>query len=158
MADWQKRSRLAGKALEEELIEAAHEGGVRILGPNCMGVYSPLGRQTFSGVSVNEAGHVGGVFQSGGLAIDLVQMGSVSGLRFSAVASAGNAADIGLGDLLQYLVDDRSTKTIGVHIEGGVDEILVRAIQEVSGRKPVVVFAPGLNSTESKSLRRIPVR
>jgi acyl-CoA synthetase (NDP forming) len=140
----------SGKALELELVEAAAEGGVRFVGPNCMGVYSPRGRQGFSGASGGAPGHVGAVLQSGGLATDLIQAGTASGLRFSSVVSAGNAVDVGVGDLVQHLVRDPDTTTIAVHVEGGADTRLVDALREARGATPVVVLLPGLSATGAR--------
>ena len=135
-----------GRTLELELLESAREGEVRFVGPNCMGVYSPLGRQVFSGAELLESGSVGAILQSGGLSTDLVQVGSLSGLRFSSVVSCGNAADVGLGELARYLLDDVETKVIAIHVEGGADPELVRVIEDARGVKPVVLFLPGLSA------------
>jgi len=139
-----------GKALQDDLVKAAIEGQVRFLGPNCMGCYSPRGRQPFFYPTPADAGNVGVVLQSGGLATDTLQMGEKLGLRFSAVVSAGNVADIRLGDLVQYLVNDPDTHVIGVHVEGGADVRLIQAVKEATGLKPVVVLRPGMNETGAR--------
>jgi acyl-CoA synthetase (NDP forming) len=139
-----------GKSLEAELIEAALQGAVRFVGPNCMGVYSPGGRQAFSGAISRIAGHVGAVMQSGGLSTDLIQIGARRGLRFSNVVSAGNAVDISLGELVQFLVDDPDTRTIAVYVEGGTDTKLTQALRDARGHKPVVLLVPGLSTTGAR--------
>lgn len=139
-----------GKALQDELVQAAAECGVRFLGPNCMGLYSPRGRQPFIGPTPSMPGNVGAVFQSGTLAADTLQLAARFGLRFSTVVSAGNVANIGLGDIVQYLVRDPDTHTIGIHVEGGADTRLVQAIKDAKGRKPIVVLLPGMNETGSR--------
>ena len=139
-----------GRALEESLLAAARAGGVRVVGPNCMGVCSPRGRQGFSGAVLRDGGHVGAVLQSGGLTTDLLQVGTIAGLRFSGVVSAGNATDVGVGELVDALVRDPETETIAVHVEGGVDALLVDALHRVRGRKPVVMLVPGLSDAGSR--------
>jgi acyl-CoA synthetase (NDP forming) len=139
-----------GGSLESDLIGAAVEGGVRFLGPNCMGVYSPRGRQAFSGAISCEAGHIGAIMQSGGLSTDLIQIGARKGLRFSSVVSAGNAVDIGLGDLARYLVEDTDTHTIAIYVEGGADLEFTQALRDARGRKPVVLLVPGLSTTGAR--------
>lgn len=64
-----------GADLEAELAGAAREAGVRLIGPNCLGVYSPAARVTFTEKTVAEAGPVGIVCQSGGLGIDIIRRG-----------------------------------------------------------------------------------
>ncbi len=139
-----------GKALEDALVDAAVVGGIRFVGPNCMGVYSPDGRQGFSGAVGGEAGSVGAVLQSGGLATDLIQAGAASGLRFASVVSAGNAVDVGLGDLVHHLVHDAAISTIALHVEGGADARLVQSLHDARGHKAVVVLVPGLSATGSR--------
>jgi acyl-CoA synthetase (NDP forming) len=137
----------AGNSLEASLIASAAEGGVRFIGPNCMGVYSPGGRQAFSGATSTETGHISAVLQSGGLATDLIQTAAAQGVRFNSVVSAGNTADVRLSDLVRYLAQDDATQTIGIHIEGGADIALIEALRDLDGRKPVVILLPGLSAT-----------
>jgi acyl-CoA synthetase (NDP forming) len=141
---------VTGQVLQDELLAAAIEGGVRFVGPNCMGVFSPRGRQGYSGAVGQDRGSVGAVLQSGGLSTDLIQAGSACGLTFSAVVSIGNAADVGLGDLLDYLLADPHTETIAVHVEGGADERLIATLKRAAGHKPVVLLVPGLSTAGSK--------
>jgi acyl-CoA synthetase (NDP forming) len=133
-----------GRGLEAELVNAAHDAGIRVLGPNCMGVYSPAGRQTYlQGVSL-EPGRIGVVSQSGGLGGDLINYGARRGLRFSKVASIGNAADVTAGEMLDHLVDDPATGVIGLYLEGLHDgERVVEALRRLQGRKPVVALVGG---------------
>jgi len=133
-----------GRSLEAELVNAAHQAGIRMLGPNCMGVYCPEGRQTYlQGVSL-EPGRIGVVSQSGGLGGDLINYGARRGLRFSKVVSIGNAADVTPGEMLDHLAGDPSTDVIGLYLEGLTDgERVVDALRRVKGRKPVVALVGG---------------
>lgn len=139
-----------GEALERDLIAAAAEGGVRYVGPNCMGIYSPRARHGYSGAEANEPGRIGGVFQSGGLATDAIQIGATMGLRFSSIVSAGNASDIKPSDIFGYLLNDPNTEIIAFHVEGGADERLIQLLRQAAGVKPVVLLAPGLSATGAR--------
>lgn len=133
-----------GKALQEQLVAAAREGGMRLLGPNCLGLYSHRGRVTFTETWPGEAGHVGVLSQSGGLGTDIVRRGITRGLRFSAVVTVGNCADLGPTDLLEYYLADDRTRVIGMYIEAARDgRRLFEMLREARARKPVVILKGG---------------
>jgi acyl-CoA synthetase (NDP forming) len=137
----------AGLALEHELRHAARTSGVRVLGPNCMGVYSPTGRQTFQlGVPL-AAGSVSVISQSGGLAGDIVKAGAARGIEFSKLVTVGNTVDVTPGELCEWLADDPDTALIGLYVEDPRDGArLVRALQRARALgKPVVVLVGGLS-------------
>jgi acyl-CoA synthetase (NDP forming) len=135
-----------GSALEASLLDAARAAGVRFVGPNCIGAYAPAGRQTFQLGVPHEAGPVGVVSQSGGLAGDIVKLGAARGLRFSTLVSAGNAIDVMPGEIVEHLVADDATGIIGLYLEGARDgERVVAALRRARGRKPVVVLVGGLS-------------
>ena len=140
-----------GRELQAELLQAAIEGGVRFVGPNCMGVFSPRGRQGYSGAVSKEAGHIGAMFQSGGLSTNMLQAGQERGLKFSSIVSAGNTADVKVSDLFAYFVDDPDTKIIALHVEGGADNRLTELLRRARGVKPVVLLAPGLSATGART-------
>ncbi|GAA4613623.1 hypothetical protein GCM10023195_59070 [Actinoallomurus liliacearum] len=128
--------------LEEELVAAARAAGVRLLGPNCMGVYSPAGGQTFIGGRPGPPGRIALVSQSGGLAGEVVRVGERRGLAFSKVATVGNSADVGPAELLRYLAADDDTSVIGLYLEDPRDgRALFEALRAVS--KPVVALVGG---------------
>ncbi len=133
-----------GRRLETALLSAARHAGVRVLGPNCMGVYCPAGAQTYlQGVSL-EPGRIGVVSQSGGLGGDVINYGARRGLRFSKVVSIGNAADVTAGEMVDHLVDDPATSVIGLYLEGLTDgERVVEALRRAKGQKPVVALVGG---------------
>jgi len=139
-----------GRRLESDAVAGARQGGISFLGPNCMGIYAPQGRQGFSGATSPDAGRVAAIMQSGGLSTDLIQAGANRGLKFSAVVSVGNAADIRLSDLLAHVAHDSDTEIIGVYVEGGADERMIRTIRDLRGKKPVVLLVPGLSEIGSK--------
>jgi acyl-CoA synthetase (NDP forming) len=136
-----------GRALETELRDAARAAGVRVVGPNCIGVYAPAGRQTFQLGASPQVGTVSVVSQSGGLAGDIVKVGAARGLTFSKVLSIGNAVDVTPGEVVEYYATDAATRVIGAYIEGGGDgEQLVAAFCAArDAHKPVVVLTGGLS-------------
>ena len=133
-----------GRVLQEELVAAARAGGMRLLGPNCMGLYSPRGRVTFADVAALETGHVGVISQSGGLATDIVRRGLNRGLKYSALVSAGNCADVGAAELSEFYLADPQTKVIGLYIETARDgRRLFEALRAARAAKPVVILKGG---------------
>lgn len=139
-----------GRALEDELRESVAEAGVRLVGPNSLGVYSPRGRQAFAPGLPTEPGHIGAIFQSGGLSGDVIYLVSQQGVRFSKAVSAGNGTDLSLGELVSHVVDDYESEIVAVHVEGGADAELIDALRRAKGRKPVVLLATGLSSAGSR--------
>ncbi|MGH8663574.1 MAG: CoA-binding protein [Burkholderiales bacterium] len=133
-----------GKALQEELVRAARAGGLRLLGPNCLGMYSPRGRVTFVEDGSTEVGTVGVISQSGGLGTDIVRRGQVRGIRFSAAVTVGNSADLGPSDLLEYYLADPQTRVIGIYMEAVRDgRRLFELLQAHRAAKPVVILKGG---------------
>jgi acyl-CoA synthetase (NDP forming) len=130
--------------LESELAEVARRKGLRILGPNCMGIYCPQSRLSFSPAFPKESGPVGVISQSGGNSIYLVRQAALRGIRFSKVISYGNACDINETDLLEYLANDADTKIIALYIEGIKDgKRFRRALEEATKEKTVILLKGG---------------
>ncbi|MBW1787758.1 MAG: CoA-binding protein [Deltaproteobacteria bacterium] len=141
MAETQLAERLD---LEKQVIRTAREGGVRVIGPNCMGLYCPESGLTFRFSLPKEAGHVAFASQSGGNAADLEYQGVGRGLRFSKIISFGNAADLNESDFLAYLLEDPQTRIIGLYLEGVKDGgRFLDLLRQSDGRKPVVLFKAG---------------
>ncbi|WP_312024809.1 acetate--CoA ligase family protein [Nonomuraea sp. WAC 01424] len=103
--------------LERGLAEAARAAGTRLVGPNCMGVYCPRGRQTFVGGGIGPAGSVALISQSGGLAGEVIKVGERRGLAFSRVVTVGNSADVTPAELLSWLARDTETRAVGLYLE-----------------------------------------
>jgi len=133
-----------GVALERRLAAAARDAGVRLLGPNCLGLYSPRGGLAFVGDCPREAGGIGIVSQSGGLAVDMILRGKTRGLRFSGLVTLGNSIDLGPADLIEYYLADPDTRAVGVYIEDVKDgRRFFEVLRAARGRKPVVVLLGG---------------
>jgi len=133
-----------GEALQARLLEAAAEAGVRILGPNCLGTHVPRGRMTFFDGVDPDPGSIGVLSQSGGLSLDILRRGRVRGLRFSALVTMGNCADLGTADLLEYLLADPDTRVIGLYLEDARDaRRIFELLRAAEGAKPVVLLKGG---------------
>ncbi|MDY6906967.1 MAG: CoA-binding protein [Chloroflexota bacterium] len=147
-AGFAETGRDEGRALERELTRIAREGGVRVIGPNCMGVYCPRGRLSFYPTFSPEVGNVGMLAQTGAGTIRLVSQANHRGITFSKVISYGNACDLDAPELIGYLAQDADTEVIACYIEGVNDgRAFLQAVRECSRRKPVVVLKAG--ATES---------
>ncbi|HJX69021.1 MAG TPA: CoA-binding protein [Dehalococcoidia bacterium] len=129
--------------LESQLAEVARRKGIRIIGPNCMGIYCPQSRLSFSPAFPKESGPVGVISQSGGNSIYLVRQAALRGVRFSKVISYGNACDINENDLLEYLASDPDTRIIALYIEGIKDGKRFRTAMEQATKEKTVILLKG---------------
>ena len=136
-----------GRELQEELVAAARAGGARLIGPNCLGIYTPRGRVTFTEIGPEEVGTVGIISQSGGLGTDIIRRGLSRGLKFSGLITVGNCADVGPNELLEYYGADSQTRVIGMYIETARDgRRLFEILRGARARKPVVILKGGRTS------------
>jgi|ETNmetMinimDraft_26_1059896.scaffolds.fasta_scaffold21564_1 acetyltransferase len=130
-----------GIELENRMVRIARRHGIRIIGPNCIGIYCPESRIPYGmGASPMEPGNVGFLSQSGGHAGRLVFGGFMQGIRFSKVISYGNGCDLDAVDFMKFLGSDQNTGVIGAYIEGMEN---VRPFYELTRRiskeKPIVI-------------------
>ena len=133
-----------GKDLQQQLAEAARAGGMRLLGPNCLGIYTPRGKITFTEIGPKEVGHVGIVSQSGGLGTDIIRRGMNRGVKFSGLITVGNCADVGPSDMLEFYLADPQTQVIGLYIETAQDgRRLFEILRAAKAQKPVVMLKGG---------------
>ena len=136
-----------GRELQAALVAAARAGGMRLIGPNCLGIYSPRGRVTFAEIGPEGTGHVGVVSQSGGLGTDIIRRGLTRGLKFSGLVTVGNCADIEPTDLLEFYLADPQTKVIGLYLETAKDgRRLFEILRDARAAKPVVILKGGRTS------------
>ncbi|MBW1708843.1 MAG: CoA-binding protein [Deltaproteobacteria bacterium] len=130
--------------LERQLLEIAQKGGVRLIGPNCMGLYCPESGLTWSEDFPKTAGPVGFVSQSGQLASHFIWDGAMDGIQFSKVISFGNACDLQSHDFLNYLGQDEKTEILGSYIEGLKDgRAFFEFARNITRKKPFVVWKGG---------------
>jgi acetyl-CoA synthetase (ADP-forming) len=139
-----------GSALEAEIVAIARAGGMRLLGPNCLGVINAPARLAFSpsvtmAVDALPAGRVGIASQSGALMTAMFMRGHDAGVGFSSCISVGNQADLELADALRYLADDPDTGALCLYVEGVKDLARFReaAARARDAGKPVVAVKAG---------------
>ena len=138
--------------LERELKRRAQAANIRLIGPNCMGIYYPA-----EGISFHswpqEAGDVGFLSQSGGNVMELVYTATRRGVRFSKAVSFGNALDINEADLLDYFAEDPETKVIAAYVEGVRDgRRLFEAAGKAAKAKPVVILKGGRTQAGTRAV------
>lgn len=133
-----------GRYLERELVEKAHKVGARVIGPNCLGTYSPRGGLTFPADAPKELGRIGIVSQSGGLSTDIIKRGQWRGLRLSGLVTIGNSADVKPHELVEYYFDDPQTRAIGLYIEDIREgRAFFDLVRHHPAPKPIVVLKGG---------------
>lgn len=136
-----------GGALNDQLLEVARRKGVRLIGPNCLGTYSPRGRLAYIRDCSPDVGSIGMALQSGGISTDMLRRGVQRGLRYSAVVSMGNCADLAPSDFLEYFLADPITRVIGFYLESPPDgRRFFETLREARATKPVVILKGGRTS------------
>jgi acyl-CoA synthetase (NDP forming) len=139
-------------ALEKEIICLAHEGGVRLIGPNCMGVYCPRGGVSWTSEFPAASGSIGFLSQSGQLAGQLILDGSLEGLLFNKVVSFGNASDLQSHHFLDYFANDDRIKIIGAYLEGFKDgDAFFETARLLTRKKPLVIWKGGQTQGGSRA-------
>src|SRR3990172_1121701 len=143
-----------GQRLQADLLALARERGMRIIGPNCMGIMCietrvPWARRTtFPEVS----GGVSVVSQSGGGGGSLVNMADQRGVKFSKIVTIGNECDVTVIDCIDYFGSDPNTKIILVYLEGLRDgHRFLEVVRRVAGEKPVICYKIGRTSAGGKA-------
>jgi acyl-CoA synthetase (NDP forming) len=142
-----------GAKLENDLVEAAKKNGVRIIGPNCVGVSnSRLFNGTFT--MMPERGNIAFVSQSGALGGMTIYTTRAKRIGMSKFASVGNSADVGIADIIDYFRMDSKSKVIAAYIEG-VEEgrEMYEALQRAAREKPVVVLKGGNSEVGGRATR-----
>jgi acyl-CoA synthetase (NDP forming) len=141
-----------GKRLQAEIIAGARKGGIRVIGPNCLGLYCPSGGLTFNGDFAKTPGSTAMISQSGGNAAHCIQEGAARGVFFSKVISMGNGADLNESDYLEYLAGDPDTKIITAYIEGvRQGPRFFKALKAAARTKPVVILKVGTSESGAEA-------
>lgn len=139
-----------GAALEAEVVETARSRGMRLIGPNCLGLISPANSLSLCAspalfVDKLPVGSIGMVSQSGALMATIFDRAQTRGVGFSHCFSIGNQADLELCDFLDFLIDDPDTRVICTYIEGlrDADRFLATARRARAAGKPVLAVKAG---------------
>jgi len=139
------------KKLEDEVGEIV-KGRIRLIGPNCMGIYCPKSGLSFSPGAPKEEGPVGVISQSGTFAGLFSTKGKIRNLRISKAVSYGNAIDLDCPDFLEYLVDDPETEIIALYMEGARDGQRLKSVLDKAARKkPIVALKGGVSEHGSRA-------
>ncbi len=135
-----------GKELERQILEQLGDSGMRVIGPNCLGVMNPLTglNATFASHTLARAGNVAFISQSGALCTAILDWAQQELVGFSAFVSIGSMLDVGWGDLIDYLGSDPRTHSIVMYMESvGDARSFLSAAREVSLSKPIIVIKAG---------------
>ncbi|MFX1257457.1 MAG: CoA-binding protein [Promethearchaeota archaeon] len=148
---------VGNESLEKETLKVAQKHNIRIIGPNCLGVYNPSSNLYFSFEQSKKAGNFGGVFQSGGLAQNIAQLAVSYGLYVSKFISIGNALDLSPSDFLKYFSKDHYTNIVGLYIENLRTVRQGRKFMQVAkncnlNRKPVILWRAGYGEATKKAI------
>lgn len=143
-------SEVGNRHLEVEVLEVVKKYNIRVIGPNCLGIFVPKNKISFSrGLLSEKSGNFGGVFQSGGLAIYIAAKGqSIYGTNPSKILSIGNQIDLNFVDFLEYFLEDDETKIIALYVENiksqAIGQKFLKVVKELTlKRKPVILWKVG---------------
>jgi acetyltransferase len=143
----------AGVKLEAEILTEARAGGMRIVGPNCLGVMIPrTGLNATFASTIARPGSVSFLSQSGALCTAVLDWSLKENVGFSAFASLGSMLDVSWGDLIYYLGDDPHTRSIVIYMETiGNARAFLSAAREVALTKPIIIIKPGRTEQAAKA-------
>jgi acyl-CoA synthetase (NDP forming) len=133
----------AGRELERQVMGAARQAGIRIVGPNCLGIYNPSISLGYLDAPEKNGG-VAVISQSGSMTVRIIQFGAEHGVGFSKGVSSGNEADLNLCDYIEYFGQDADTKIIVAYVESIRDgQRFLRITHEVCKHKPILIWKAG---------------
>jgi acetyltransferase len=144
----------AGAALQQELVDACRKYGMRLVGPNSLGLLRPPASLNASfAVSSPPAGDVAFISQSGALADSVIDWAIKERYSFSAIASVGNSADLNASDFVEWAAQDSFTKVITLYLEGIADgRRFMRVCAKAAKKKPVLLLKAGRNAVGVKAV------
>jgi acyl-CoA synthetase (NDP forming) len=148
---------IGNEALKNEVLEIAKKNNIHLIGPNCLGVYNPSAGLYYAFGQSKKAGNFGGVFQSGGIAINVASLAVSYGCFVSSMISVGNAIDLSHPDFLEYFNQDHNTAIIGLYLENlkskDVGRRFLQAAKKCNlNRKPVILWRSGFGEATKKAI------
>ena len=145
----------AGAQAQRELVELARGNGMRIIGPNCLGIVNTAPEVRMNATFAPAPpvpGHVGFLSQSGGLGIEIMARAGALGIGISEFVSVGNKADVSGNDLLQHWETDPNTQVILFYLESfGNPRKFARLSRRIARTKPIVVVKSGRTAAGSRA-------
>lgn len=151
-AGFSESGREEGQALEREIVDALRGNNLRLVGPNCMGIYSSRGRiALFAGMFPTE-GRVSMISQSGSLSSITFMTGLERGILLDKIVSSGNELDLNCADYLEYFANDPQTEMILAYLEQIRDpRRFLATAKAIKGVKPVIVLKAGLTASGGRA-------
>ena len=142
-----------GRRLEDQVMQAARQYGIRVMGPNCLGIIRPdIGLNATFGNGNARAGNLALVSQSGAVCTSILDWAESNGVGFSAVVSTGIGADLDFGDYLDYLVADPKTQAILLYIEGITNaRRFMSSLRAAARIKPVIALKVGRHAAGAEA-------
>ena len=142
-----------GRELEEQIVQIAKRAGIRLIGPNCLGVIAPANKLNASfGGKLPAEGTVGYLSQSGALLAAVLDMANARRIGFSRLISVGNKADVDELDVLKAFGEDPHTKVIAGYLESISDgNAFVSQAEVISHEKPILLMKPGGTQAGAKA-------
>ncbi len=142
-----------GRRLEDQVTGLANRYGIRLMGPNCLGIIRPdIGLNLTFGNNNAKPGNLAFVSQSGAICTAILDWAEMNEIGFSAVVSTGIAADLDFGDYLDYLVSDPRTKAILLYIEGITNSRRFMSSLRAAARiKPVIALKVGRHAAGAEA-------
>jgi acetyltransferase len=135
-----------GKAMEKDLVRTLRDAGIRLIGPNCLGVIDTVsGFNTNFDIPTYPKGGISILTQSGAFGVSFLSWAGDEGFAgLNKFVSIGNMADVNMAELLTYWKDDESTKVIGIYMEGLANPAeFFEVARDVAAVKPIVVLKSG---------------
>jgi acetyl coenzyme A synthetase (ADP forming)-like protein len=142
-----------GRELEQQVVQIVRQSGIRVIGPNCLGVIVPANKLNASfGGDLPQTGSIGYLSQSGALLAAILDTAKAHGIGFSKLVSIGNKADVNELDIVQAFDSDPDTKVIAGYLENITDgNAFVNQAEKTSHNKPILLIKSGGTSAGAKA-------
>lgn len=142
-----------GRKIEEKILKIAYDGGLRIIGPNCLGVLLPRKKINASfAADMPNTGNLAFISQSGAICTSILDLAFKEQIGFSHFVSIGSMIDVDFGDMIDYLGNDPQAKSILLYIESLTNfRKFMSAARAVSRVKPIVVLKSGRSEAGAKA-------
>jgi acetyltransferase len=142
-----------GKELEDQVVQIARKAGIRVVGPNCLGVISPTHKLNASfGGDLPQPGQIGYISQSGALLAAILDSANTNGIGFDKLVSIGNKADVDELDLIESFGEDPDIKVIAGYLENiNTGQKFMETAERISRKKPILLMKSGGTASGAKA-------